>query len=203
MDGRIGLAILNIFSKLYDAVLRWSQHKHAERYLAAISFIEASIFPIPPDVMLISMGLASPKRSWRYALIATIFSVIGGMLGYAIGMYAMEFILPYIMKSSFAHQYTQAVHWFESGGLWVVILAGFTPFPYKIFAIAAGAMQINFAIFVWGSVLGRGLRFFMVAGLMYLFGFKLEQKLRKYIDWIGIGILSIIAAVFCAYQWIV
>jgi membrane protein YqaA with SNARE-associated domain len=197
------LSSLNWFSKAYDAVLRCSQHRHAERYLAAVSFIEASIFPIPPDVMLISMGLAAPKLSWRYALIATIFSVLGGILGYCIGMYAIQFIVPYVMNSSFSHQYQQAVSWFANSGIWVVILAGVTPFPYKIFAIAAGAMHVNFGIFVWGSIIGRGMRFFLVSGLLYFFGFKLEQKLRKYIDWIGLSVLVAIVSGFCIYRWVI
>ena len=190
---------LKWFSKAYDTVLRLSQHRYAERYLAAVSFIEACIFPIPPDIMLISMGLATPKLAWRYAFITTVFSVIGGMLGYCIGMYAMQLIAPYIMTSSFAHYYTQAVHWFENSGVWVVMLAGITPFPYKIFALAAGALHTKFGIFVWGSILGRGLRFYLIAGLLYFFGFRIEQKLRKYIDLIGLAILVIIAVVFTIY----
>ena len=200
MDGWYTLSPLKWFSTAYDHVIKWSKHKHAAYYLAAVSFIEACIFPIPPDIMLISMGLATPKSAWNYALITTIFSVLGGMLGYCIGMYAMQIIAPYIMTSSFSHHYMQAVHWFENSGLLLVILAGVTPFPYKIFAMAAGAMHTKFSIFVLGSILGRGLRFFMLSGLLYFFGQKLETKLRKYIDFVGIGILTIIVGGFCIYR---
>ena len=117
MDGWRFMAKLKWFSYLYDRTLHWSRHRHAPYYLAGISFIEASIFPIPPDVMLISMGLAKPHFAWRYASIATIFSVAGGILGYFIGLYAIAFLEPYITASSLAPQYARAVHWFSEGGI--------------------------------------------------------------------------------------
>ncbi len=193
---------MKLFSCLYNKTLAWSAHRHAPYYLAGVSFVESSIFPIPPDVMLISMGLARPHRSWHYALIATLFSVIGGMLGYLIGMYCIELIRPYILASSYASSYNQIQKWFDHSGVWMVILAGFTPFPYKIFTVSAGALHMAFLPFVIGSVIGRGIRFFMVCGLMYYAGERLEVKLRRYIDIIGLVLVAFILLVFCLMKWV-
>lgn len=193
---------MKIFSYFYDKTLSWSGHRHAKYYLAGVSFIESSFFPIPPDIMLIGMGLAAPKRSWHYALIATLFSVIGGMFGYLIGMYFIELIRPYILASSYASSFDQIQHWFELHGAWVVILAGFTPLPYKVFTITAGAMQMAFLPFVLASVIGRGMRFFLVCGILYFAGERLQTKLRRYIDIIGIAMLVIIVVAFCLIKWV-
>jgi membrane protein YqaA with SNARE-associated domain len=200
LDGWTRL-IMKIFSFLYNKTIIWSAHRHAPYYLAGVSFIESSIFPIPPDVMLVSMGLASPKHSWRNALIATLFSVAGGMLGYLIGLYGMYLIQPYLEASSVAPRYHQVMQWFEQSGVWVVVVAAFTPFPYKIFTITAGAMHMAFLPFVIGSFIGRGLRFFLVCSLLYFVGEHIEAKLRRYIDYIGWLLLLIIGIVFCFYKW--
>ena len=123
------MGILKIFSYLYDKTIFWSAHRHAPYYLAGVSFAESSFFPIPPDVMLISMGLASPKRSWNFACIATLFSVIGGLFGYMIGLYGMEFIEPYLVHSAYQESYQQIMNWFTQYGVWIIIVAGFTPVP--------------------------------------------------------------------------
>ncbi len=192
---------MKLFSCLYNKMMGWSSHRHAPYYLAGVSLIESSIFPIPPDVMLISMGLATPRRSWHYALIATIFSVIGGMLGYLIGMYFIEFLRPYIVASAYASSYYRVQGWFEQGGVWMVILAGFTPFPYKIFTVSAGALHMAFIPFVIGSIIGRGLRFFLVCGVLYYAGERLEAKIRHYIDMIGCVMIAAIVVIFCLIKW--
>lgn len=202
MDAWDRLDMMKLFSYLYDRTIFWSSHRHAHYYLAGVSFIESSFFPIPPDVMLISMGLATPRRAWYYALIATLFSVAGGILGYFIGMYAMTFLQPYILASSYAAYYKQLMLWFEQSNLWIIILAGVTPFPYKIFTITAGAMHIAFMPFVIGSLIGRGLRFFLVSSLFYFMGEKLEAHIRRYIDWIGLGILLLALIIFCLVKWV-
>jgi len=193
---------MKLFSYLYNKTMGWSGHRHAPYYLAGVSFAESSFFPIPPDVMLISMGLATPRRSWHYALIATLFSVMGGMLGYVIGMYCIEFLKPYIMASSYASSYNRIQGWFDEGGVWMVILAGFTPFPYKIFTVSAGALHMTFLPFVVGSVIGRGLRFFMVCSILYFVGERMEAKLRHYIDIIGMVLVAVIVLVFCLMKWV-
>ena len=193
---------MKIFSYLYEKTLGWAGHRHAQYYLAGISFVESSFFPIPPDVMLISMGLATPRRSWHYAFIATLFSVIGGMFGYLIGAYCIEFIEPYILASSYAASYEQVQHWFLHYGVWVVIAAGFTPLPYKVFTVTAGALHMAFLPFVIGSLIGRGGRFFLVCGLLYFAGERIESRLRRYIDMMGWAMIGIIALVFCWMKWV-
>lgn len=193
---------MKIFSYLYDKTVAWSANERAPLFLAGVSFAESSFFPIPPDVMLISMGLAKPQSAWRYALLATFFSVIGGILGYSIGLLAIDVLKPYIMASSYAASYEKVVQLFLAGGVWFVIVAGFTPFPYKIFTISAGAMQLPFVPFVIGSIIGRGLRFFLVSGLLYFFGDKLNNHLRKYIETIGWVFLIIFAIVYFYFKWL-
>jgi membrane protein YqaA with SNARE-associated domain len=183
---------MNIFGPLYDRVIQWSKHRHAERYLAALSFSESSFFPIPVDVMLAPMCLANLGKAWRYAFIAMLFSVIGGVAGYFIGYGAFESIRPWLADSSYWAAYETSRDWFERYGIWVVFVAGFSPIPYKVFTIAAGAAALNFPVFIVASALGRGARFFLVAGLLVWGGVQFEVSLRKYVErvgWITVGIV--------------
>jgi membrane protein YqaA with SNARE-associated domain len=193
---------MKLFSYLYDRTIFWSGHRHARYYLAGVSFVESCFFPIPPDMMLISMGLATPKKSWYYAFIATLFSVAGGILGYYIGMYAITFVEPYIIASSFAKHYYGLREWLSHSSVWLVILAGFTPFPYKIFTITAGATHVPMLAFVVGSIIGRGMRFFLVSGILYYVGDALEKNLRRYVDIIGYALLVIMFLGYFLYKWI-
>ncbi|RUQ79190.1 DedA family protein [Legionella septentrionalis] len=192
---------MKLFSYLYDKTIFWSGHRHAPYYLAGISFAESSFFPIPPDVMLISMGLAAPHRSWRFAFIATLFSVLGGILGYLIGVFGMELIQPHLSASTLAN-FQHVSQWLKSYGIWVVILGAFTPFPYKVFTIAAGAMQLAFLPFVIGSVIGRGMRFFLVSAILFFTGNRIEARLRHYVDVIGWSLLVIFVIVYFFMKWI-
>lgn len=191
------MGVMRVFSYLYDKTITWSAHPHARYYLAGVSFAESSFFPIPPDVMLISMGLASPRRSWHYALIATIFSVVGGLFGYIIGVYGMMLLKPYILASSYAGYYTQVSSWFDIYGVWIIVLAGFTPLPYKVFTITAGAMHMPLFPFIIASIIGRGLRFFLVSTILYFTGDRIEGQLRLYIDKIGWCFIILIVAAYC------
>lgn len=174
-----------MFLKLYDRVIAWSVHRRAPVILAALSFAESSVFPIPPDVMLIPMCLARSAKGWYYAALCTFFSVLGGMAGYMIGKLAFDWIEPWLMGSSYAGAFAQAVDAFDTWGFWYVLLAGFTPIPYKIFTISAGVVGMPLFAFITGSVAGRGGRFFLVAALIRLGGKPLAERLRKYIDLIG------------------
>lgn len=183
---------MRLFGPIYDRVLRWSTHPHAERYLAALSFAESSFFPVPPDVLLAPMCLANPKRGWWLATLTTVASVIGGVAGFAIGWFALDLIEPWLMKFGYWEAYNTATTWFGAYGFWAVLVAGFSPVPYKVFTIAAGALQMFLPGFVLASVLGRGGRFFLVAGILRLGGARMEQTLRRNIDllgWISIGII--------------
>jgi membrane protein YqaA with SNARE-associated domain len=183
-----------MFQKLYDKALVWAKHRHAEKYLCALSFAESSFFPIPPDVMLAPMALAQPKKAFRLALLTTLFSVIGGMLGYAIGFFMFDTFSPWLQETHYWDKYLIAESWFKDWGFWAVFIAGFSPIPYKVFTIAAGALQMFFIPFIFASLVGRGARFFLVAMLIAAGGEKLESKLRQYMDiigWIVVGLVVI------------
>ena len=185
-----------MFVRLYDWVIELSAHPRAPAFLSALSFAESSVFPIPPDVMLAPMCLAKPAKSFRYAFLCTLFSVLGGMAGYLIGKLAFGWVEPWLMDSRYAETFTSAVNAFETWGFWYILLAGFTPIPYKIFTISAGVVGMPFLAFIGGSILGRGGRFFLVAALIRLGGEKLASQLRKYIDLIGWLVIALALVVF-------
>ncbi len=185
-----------MFLKLYDRVITLAAHRRAPALLATLSFTESSFFPVPPDVMLMPMCLARPKKSWSYAAICTLFSVLGGMAGYLIGKLAFGWIEPWLMESHYAGTFTSAVEAFETWGFWYILLAGFTPIPYKVFTISAGVVGMPWLAFIGGSVIGRGGRFFLVAALIRLGGEKLAAHMRKYIDLIGWVMIVLAVVVF-------
>lgn len=174
-----------MFLRLYDWIIDLASRRKAPAFLSVLSFTESSFFPIPPDVMLIPMCLAKPLKAWSYATLCTIFSVLGGMGGYLIGKLAFDWIEPWLMGSHYADTFAAAVAAFETWGFWYILLAGFTPIPYKVFTISAGVVGMPFLAFIGGSVVGRGGRFFLVAALIRLGGEKLTAQLRKYVDLIG------------------
>jgi len=177
---------MRIFSALYDRVMNWSRHRHAPWYLGGLSFAESSFFPIPPDVMLAPMSMAKPKNAWWYATLTTIASVLGGVLGYAIGHFAFELIEPLVGEGGrYAESFTAAEGWFREWGVWTVFVAGFSPIPYKIFTISAGVLHMALLPFVVASAVGRGTRFFLVAALMAWGGERMEGVLRQYVDKVG------------------
>lgn len=185
---------MQIFGKLYKRVIAWSRHRHAPYYLASMSFAEASFFPIPPDVMLAPMALATREKAWRFALIATLFSVLGGLFGYLIGHFFLSLVTPLLQKTGYWSEYLIVVSWFKQWGFWILFLAGFTPIPYKLFTIAGGAANMAIMPFIAASLLGRGGRFFLVAAAMYWGGPTMERLLERYIEQLG-WILIILAVV--------
>jgi membrane protein YqaA with SNARE-associated domain len=191
-----------MFKHMYQFTLRCSNHRHAPWYLGLISFIESSFFPIPPDIMLISMGLASPKTAWRNAFIASLFSVLGGIFGYIIGFFLFDLIHPWIASSSMYPAYLKATQWFNDYGVCAVIIAGFTPIPYKLFTIGAGAMQMPFLPFVMGSIIGRSMRFYLVCTLFYFYGERIEKHLVNMIDRLAWAFLLILGLAYCAYKFL-
>lgn len=180
-----------IFGPLYERVMRWSRHRHAERYLAAMSFAESSFFPIPVDVMLAPMCMAKPNQSWRFAANATVFSVLGGVAGYAIGFLSFEAIEPWLRESHYWEPYLAARAWFDKYGLWTVFVAGFSPIPYKVFTIAAGVAALTLPGFFIASLIGRGARFFLVAGFVKYAGVRIEATLLQHIERIGWAVLIV------------
>lgn len=191
---------MRVFSPLYDRVLRWAAHPHAPWYLGGLSFAESSFFPIPPDVMLAPMALARPKRAWRFALITTVASVAGGLLGYFIGLFALEAIETLLQQWGYWEGYLRAREWFDRWGFWAVFLAGFSPIPYKLFTISAGALVMNLPLFVLASLVGRGARFYLVAGLIRLGGERMERRMREYIDTIGWIVVALCMVLLLAWK---
>ena len=177
---------MGLFTSRYDATLRWSRHRHAPRYLGALSFAESSFFPVPPDVMLMPMSLAKPDRAMWFAALTTLTSVLGGVAGYAIGYFALDWVAPLVQEGGrWASAYARASGWFSEWGFWAVLIAGFSPIPYKVFTISAGALAMAFVPFVLASAVGRGARFFLVAGLLSWGGPAMENRIRLYVERIG------------------
>lgn len=193
---------MRIFSALYQRAMQWSRHRHAPRYLGGISFAESSFFPIPPDVMLAPMSLATPSRAWRFALITTLASVAGGLFGYLIGHYGFDAIEPWLRTTKYWASYEVAVDWFGRWGFWAVFIAGFSPIPYKVFTIAAGALSMALLPFTLASLIGRGARFYLVAGLMAWGGPRMEAAMHRYVDRIGWAMVALLVIGGALYQWL-
>lgn len=181
-------------------MLRWSRHKHAVWYLSGLSFAESSFFPIPPDVMLAPMALATPKKALWLALLTTIFSVLGGVFGYMIGLFAFDLVEPWLHELDYWSKYIRAKEWFDAWGFWAIFLAGFSPIPYKVFTITAGTLSMAMFPFVAASLVGRGARFFLVALLLSWGGEQLEKVLHKYIDRIGWATVFLVSAAVLVYK---
>ncbi len=180
--------------KLYDWVMGLAASRHAPTALAVVSFAESSFFPIPPDVMLAPMVLARPERAYVYAGICTAASVIGGCLGYAIGFYLEPVGLAVLRLMGHPDGQQAFQTWFGKWGLWVILIKGLTPIPYKLVTIASGLAHFSFVTFLWASVLTRGARFFLTATVLKSFGPQiLEQVERRLALFTGIAIAAIIA----------
>ncbi|MGC3937067.1 YqaA family protein [Roseobacter sp. EG26] len=166
--------------KIYDWTLSKADHPQALWVLAFVSFIESSVFPIPPDVLMIPMIIARPSRAWRIAAVALVASVLGGLLGYAIGAFAMDTIGDPIL-ASLGKTEAKVIfdERFNDKGFWAVLIAGMTPFPYKVITIMSGATGMNLTTFVATSILARGLRFFIVAFLLWKFGAPIREFIEK------------------------
>ncbi len=168
-----------ILRALYDWTMRLAATRHATGALAFVSFIESSVFPIPPDVLLIPMVLARRAKAWWLAFVCTLASVLGGLLGYAIG--ALLFLAvaePILRFYGYLDQFDRFADYYNSWGAWAVLVAGVTPFPFKVITIASGATQLSLAVFVVASLIARAIRFFAVAALLYWFG----PSIRTFIE---------------------
>lgn len=182
---------MKLFGPIYERVLLWSRHRLAERYLGAMSFAESSFFPIPVDVMLAPMCLAARDKWVRYATIATVFSVLGGLAGYGIGYGLFDAIEPWLRESIYWNAYQVSRGWFDDYGVWIIFVAGFSPIPYKIFTLAAGVAVLNLPAFLIASLIGRAARFFLVAGLVKAGGQRFEDGLLRHIERIGWTVVAV------------
>jgi len=173
----------NIVRKSYDWVLSWAESRYASAALFIIAFAESSFFPIPPDVLLIALCLGNVGKSMKYALICLVGSIMGAILGYYIGFGLWEVMKGWFIPSIFSQGgFDNVGAMYDKWNFWAVFTAGCTPIPYKIFTIAAGVFNINFWMFILGSIVGRGFRFFLVAGLIYKFGSPIKGFIDRYFN---------------------
>jgi membrane protein YqaA with SNARE-associated domain len=174
-----------MFNSLYNKCMEMAAHPRAERYLAAVSIFESIFFPVPTALMVAPMAVARPERAVRIATIATVTSVLGGLFGYMLGFFAIASIEPILHDVGYWEKYTLAQEWFREWGFWSVAVAGFSPIPFKLFTITAGAFAMSVPMFLLASLIGRSAHFFLVALLMAWAGPRLEPVVRRYIEWLG------------------
>jgi membrane protein YqaA with SNARE-associated domain len=176
-----------VVKRLYNWVLGWADTKYGTHALFLNSVAESSFFPIPPDVLLGALALGKPKRAFFYGAVCTAGSVIGGIIGYFIGLWFMDLVGTKILELyGLFEKYDQIGEYYQQYDAIAVIVAGITPIPYKVFTIAAGAFAINLPVFIIASVIGRGFRFFVVSSLFYFFGPKIKKFIDKYLNILAI-----------------
>lgn len=184
---------MRLFSAIYEWTLKWAEHKCAPVMLALLTFAESVFFPIPPDVLLAPMVLAKPEKAWRLASLTTLSSIVGGAVGYLLGYMMFEpWIQPLITEFGYQQRFDTTMTWFSEWGVWVVFIAGFSPIPYKLFTVSAGFLQMAFLPFLLASAIGRGMRFFLVAGFIRWGGSAMEKNLRKWVDVLGWVLVALI-----------
>lgn len=196
---------MRMIRKLYDWVLHWAETPYGGPALFALALIESSVFPVPPDVLLIALCIALPKRAWHFALLASIGSVLGGLLGYSIGWGAWplvnQFFFTYI--PGFTPQvFGRVQELFATYDFWVVFTAGFTPIPYKVITIGSGVFQINLLIFLLASVISRSLRFFLVAWLLFRYGPGVRDFIDRYFNLLSLVFVVLLVGGFLLLKYV-
>ena len=186
---------MKIFQPLFERAIVWARHKNAPALLTFLSFIEAIFFPVPPELMLAPMCVAQPRRGFYFASLSLIGSMAGMFIGYAIGYYAIEMAMPFIEKMGYAAQFDSIKQEAAANGFWLLLIAGFTPVPFKIFTLASGAVGMPLLPFFFGGAIGRGKRVFLVAGAIRLGGEKAEATLRRHIEPVGWGACVLLVGV--------
>ena len=185
-----------MFRKMYDWVMGLAGSRHAPTSLAVVSFAESSFFPIPPDVMLAPMILARPQKAYFYAAVCTVASVLGGILGYAIGYFLTDLGLAIMRVLGHSDGLEQFRQWFDQWGLWVILIKGLTPIPYKLVTIASGLAAFSFPIFIAASVATRGGRFFLEAWILKTWGPAMLAQVEKRLAlWTGVGLVALIGLI--------
>ena len=193
---------LKLIRKIYDWVLHWAETPYGTPALFALAVAESSFFPIPPDVLLIALGLSVPKRAFRFALVCTMGSVLGGIIGFYIG-YAFWQLGQSILLTYVDQQVFESVReFFIQYEAWAIAIAGFTPIPYKVFTITAGFLKANFWVFLVASTLSRGARFFFVAGLIYVFGPRIKTFIDKYFNVLTVVFMVLLIGGFILIKYV-
>ena len=175
--------------RLYDWTLSLAGRKNALTLLAIVAFVESSIFPTPPDVLILPMVLAAREKAWKIAAVATVASVLGGLAGYAIGLFLFEAVgQPLVSFYGYTEDFTQFQALYQEWGAWIVFGAGLTPFPFKVITIASGVVALNPVVFVVAAILARGLRFYLVAALLWKYGPQIRSFIEK-----RLGLVTLLA----------
>ena len=200
---------MKIFQPLYERVLRWSAHPHAERYLAILSFFEAIIFPVAPEVMLAPMTLAKPQHWVRYATVSLVASVLGALVAYFLGQDAFDLVRPLLADLGWLPRIDALVAQLREDAtlhpwkaFWILVAAGFVPVPLKLFTWASGIVGMPMPAFLGGILIGRGKRVYILAGLIRLGGKRAEEALHRWIEPIGWGVIALIAAAVIYFKFI-
>ncbi len=197
-------ALTEWLRRLKAWVESFAQKPGASWSLFILAFVESSFFPIPPDVLLIALAVAVPAKAFRYAFVCSIGSVLGGMFGYLVGYQFYDVLgRPIIEFYGFQAQYQTVQTLYQENAFSAIAIAGFTPIPYKVFTIAAGAFQVSFSTLVYASALSRPARFFLVAALLYFFGPEIKVFIDKYFEWLSIVFVVLLILGFAVLRWIV
>ena len=195
------MAFKDLTRRIYDHTLNLASRKNALTWLFVISFIESSFFPIPPDIMIIPMVLATPKEAYKIAGVATVASVLGGYFGYFIGVYGFELIArPLLEFYGYMKQFGEYENYYHEYGAWIVFGAGITPFPYKIITIASGVVRLDLVVFTIASVIARGMRFYFIAWLLKRFGDPMKVFIEKNLNLLSILFLLLLIGGFAAVK---
>lgn len=190
--------------RLYDWVLHWAKTPYGTWALFLLAFCESSFFPIPPDVLLIALSVALPKKALKYALVCSVGSLLGGCLGYLIGWQFMIGLGDGIIRFyGLQDNYEYIRNLYVTYDAWAVGIAGLTPIPYKVFTITAGAFRINFVVFLLASAVSRSARFFLVGGLIYLFGPKIQSFIERYFNTLAIVFVILLILGFVAIKYFI
>ncbi len=189
--------------RLYDWTLSLAAHRHAERWLAGVSCLESSVFPIPPDVMLMPMCLARPSQAWRFAFICTIASVIGAVLGYLVGLLLFETVGQAVLRVyGYEAAFTDFQTRFTDYGVLAVLVFGLTPLPFKVITIASGVAALPILPFILASLVARALRFYVVAALLWRFGAPMKAFIDRYFNWLAILFSVLLVGGFVAVKYL-
>ena len=189
--------------RLYDWVMRAAESPQALKWLAAVSFAESSFFPIPPDAMIVPMVIAQPRRAWVIASVCTAASVIGGFFGYAIGYYLFETIgRPIVDFYGYQGAFDRFRDEFQHWGLWIILIKGLTPIPYKVVTIASGVAHFDLPVFALASLATRAVRFFLVAALLRYFGPPIRTFIERYLTWVTTAFVGLVVAGFVVITYL-
>lgn len=194
----------HLIRRLYDWVLHWAHTPYGTPALAGLALAESSFFPIPPDPLLMALAMSRPERSLWYAAVCSACSVAGGLLGYLIGWQLWHLVSDFFFANipGFTHEvFNLVAQKYNDNAFLAIFTAAFTPIPYKVFTIAAGVFTINFAEFVAASIVGRSMRFFLVAGLIRVFGAAIKEKIDRYFDWFALGFTVLLILGFVVIKY--